>query len=141
MKVIANLLVSVALIALGIYVILFIPTVVDLSNIVIRLEDNEKIFSFLLYLPLVISIFNGLLTGANIFAKNTGLSIMNIVISIGVAVYIFVNVLNFRTIFDPINTKLNIVAYVNIACAVVLIAELIVSYVLSKKKKNLVPAN
>lgn len=137
MKTVTHLLACIALIAMGIYIILFIPTVADFSKITVELEGgNTKIWQFLIYLPIIISIFNGLLTGANIFAKNTALSIMNIIVAIATAVYIFIDVMGALTIFDAIHSKLVILAYINIAGAVLMIAGLIVSYILTKKKQK-----
>lgn len=133
MKTIINLIVSIALIAIGLYVICYIPTVIDFSQVIVRLEDNEKIYQFLIYLPLILSIFNGLLTLGNVFAKNTTLAVMNALISIGIAVWIFIDYMGSVSAIEKIGQYLNYVSYVNIGCAVLIIIEIVLDFVLNKK--------
>ncbi len=133
MKTIINLIVSIALIAVGLYVIFYIPTIIDFSQVMVRLEDNEKIYQFLVYLPLILSIFNGLLTLGNVFAKNTTLAVMNALISIGIAVWIFIDYMGSVSAIEKIGQYLNYVSYVNIGCAILIIIEIVLGFVLNKK--------
>lgn len=133
MKTIINLIVSIALIAVGLYVIFYIPTIIDFSQVMVRLEDNEKIYQFLIYLPLILSIFNGLLTLGNVFAKNTTLAVMNALISIGIAVWIFIDYMGSVSAIEKIGQYLNYVSYVNIGCAILIIIEIVLGFVLNKK--------
>ena len=133
MKTIINLIVSIALIAIGLYVIFYIPKIIDFSQVIVRLEDNEKIYQFLIYLPLILSIFNGLLSLGNVFAKNTTLAVMNALISMGIAVWIFIDFMGSVSAIEKIGQYLNYVSYVNIGCAVLIIVEIVLGFVLNKK--------
>ncbi len=133
MKTIINLLVTCGLIGISIYVMMYIPTAIDFNNVVVRLEDNDTIYRFLIYLPLILSMFNGLLTLANVFTKNTTILVMNIIISLGIAAYLFVDVMGSVSALETIGQKLNYVEYVNIGCGALLIGELIYCIITRKK--------
>ena len=133
MKTVVNLLVTCGLAAVSIYVMMYIPTAIDFSNVIVRLEDNDTIYRFLIYLPLILSMFNGVLTLINAFTKNTTVLVMNIIISLGIAAYLFVDVMGSVSAIETIGQKLNYVEYVNIGCAVLLIGELIYSIITRKK--------
>ncbi len=134
MKTIINLLVGCGLIAIGVYVMLYIPTVVDFSNVIVRLEDNDTIYRFLIYLPLILSIFNGLIALINAYTRNTTVLVMNILISIGIVVMLFVNIMGSVNAIELIGDKLEYVKYVNIGCAVLLVVELIYGLAIKSKK-------
>ncbi len=138
MKTVINLLVACGLIAISVYVMMYIPTAVDFSNVIVRLEDNDTIYRFLIYLPLILSIFNGLISLINAYTKNTTVLVMNIIISIGIAIYLFVDVMGSVSAIELIGDKLAYIKYVNMACSGLLIAELgyiIVKNNLKPKKK------
>ena len=136
MKTIVNLITALALVAIGVYIMVFIPSAVDFSNVIIRLEDNDTIYRFLVYLPVILTIFNGVLTLSNAFFHNRTLTIMNAVIAIGIAVYVIVDVMGSVTAVASIGTILRYLEYVNIGVAICLIGEFIVDLVLNKKKTN-----
>lgn len=133
MKTVVNLLVTCGLAAVSIFVMMYIPTAIDFSNVIVRLEDNDTIYRFLIYLPLILSMFNGVLTLINAFTKNTTVLVMNIIISLGIAAYLFVDVMGSVSAIETIGQKLNYVEYANIGCAVLLIGELIYSIITRKK--------
>lgn len=136
MKKLINLLVGLGLIAVAVYVILFIPTVIDFSAVRVRLEDNDTIYQFLIYLPIIISIFNAIVALVNIFSKNIVLTIMNIVISLGVVIYLVMDVMGSVFAIKEIGAKLLYIEYVNIACIVLLVIEVITHFI-SEKRKSL----
>ena len=93
MKKVLNVLVAIILIALSIYVITYIPKAVDFSRVVVRLQDNDTIYPFLIYLPIIISIFNAVLILYNLYADNIVLTFMNVFISLGIFIYLIVDVI------------------------------------------------
>ena len=131
-----NLVVCTALVAVSIYVIMFIPTVIDFSQVVIRLEDNETIYQFLIYIPLIISIFNAVLVLFNVFLENIALTFMNLIISIATSVFIMMNVMGSVQALAKIGEKLSLVSYVNIATSVILIAIIVLHFVRNKKHEE-----
>ena len=133
-KIISGLL-CIILLGIGIYGLVYIPSVMDFSNVIIRLENNDTIYRFLIYIPLIISIFNGLISLANVFSKNMALTIMNIVISLGIVIYILLNVMGSVRAVSSIGTMLNYVMYANILCVILAIIDFVL-YFTNKKKLN-----
>lgn len=136
MKKVLNVLVAIILIALSIYVITYIPKAVDFSRVVVRLQDNDTIYPFLIYLPIIISIFNAVLTLYNLDADNIVLTFMNVFISLGIVIYLIVDVMQSVFAIKEIGNKLMYLKYGNIAAIILLIGEIIYHFIVIKKKKE-----
>lgn len=123
MRKVINLIVTCGLMAIALYVITYIPQVIDFTNVIVRLEDNDTIYRFLLYLPLILCIFNSMLQLINIFTDNVTVSIMGALISIGITIFIGLNVMGFVTALPKtdLESKLHLVQYVNIGATALLI--------------------
>lgn len=139
MRRVIDLIVACGLMAIALYVVMYIPTIVDFNNVVIRLEDNDTIYRFLIYLPLILCIFNSLLNIINTFSDNVTVSFMSLFISIAVIVFIAMNIMGSVNALKPIGKKLYLVMYVNMATAVLLIISIITFFI--KKKKKVKPVS
>ena len=123
-----NVAIALILMCVSIYVINFIPTVVDFSTVVVKLEENDTIYRFLIYLPLIICIFNSLMNLCNTFADNLIFAIMGFVLCVATSIYIFIDVLGSVSAIMAISDKLKFVNYINIFCCALYALEFALHY-------------
>ena len=136
MKNIINIIIGCLLIFIGVYVFLMIPKIVDFSIVIIRLEDNDRIYQFLVYLPVIITIFSGLLALVNVVLRNNTLSVMNLLVSAGIVIYLLVDYLGFVEVSKGINNQLIMIKNINIAACIMLITSLCLNIKNKKIKED-----
>ncbi len=139
MKRFMSLVVACILIAMAVYIMVYIPTIVDFNNVIVRLEDNDTIYRFLIYLPLIICIFNGLLALINVFTDNITISFINLALCIGIIIYIALNIMGSNNAIPEIGARLTNLEFVNVFGAVLMVVNIVVHFMNKFKKKKALP--
>ncbi len=137
-----NLICGLVLFGFAMYGVFYLTNIVDFKTTSIIVNNNQNIWKFLAFVPLLITMLIGAFGVVNGLINMKTMSVIIIILCGGVVGFLYYDLWGFVTIVNKYYEFMNILSYALIATAILLIIDIIIQVITKKRKsKNTISMN
>lgn len=133
---IINLIIGILLFGFSMYIVFWITQTYDFTKLTIIINENENLWKFMAFLPLLVTMFVGALSIINGIISSKVMSVMSIILCGALAWFINHDLYGFVTVSSMYEEKITVLFYILIGAIVLYIIDIIISIVLKNKVKK-----
>jgi len=135
-KSLISFLVGIILFGVAIYVTYYVTTIVDFREVIVIINDDENLWKFMAFIPMLVLMFSGGLAIINGIFNTKAIAITVIIINIALTLFLRYDLYGFVTIINNYKITMDYVFLIVLVASLMLLVDQIINNGLRFKKEK-----
>jgi len=135
-KSLISFLVGILLFSVAIYVTYYVTTIVDFREVLVIINDNENLWKFMAFIPMLVLMFSGGLAIINGIFNSKAIAITVVILNIALTAFIWYDLYGFVTIINQYKQTMDYLLLIVLIASLMILVDLAIARLRSKPKKK-----